>query len=55
MEDARGALSRECAKVLRLETEAAQMQRHLMSAAEELKELVALRRQVGVRVGEGFC
>jgi len=48
MEDARAALGRESAKVLRLEAEAAEMHKKLALAAEEGKELVALRRQVGV-------
>uniref|UniRef100_A0A7S3QKW4 ACB domain-containing protein n=1 Tax=Dunaliella tertiolecta TaxID=3047 RepID=A0A7S3QKW4_DUNTE len=62
MEDARAALGRESAKVLRLEGEAAESHKKLALAAEEHKELVALRRQVseasnkpqGVRAYLGF-
>ncbi|KAF5836080.1 hypothetical protein DUNSADRAFT_6500 [Dunaliella salina] len=62
MEDARAALGRESAKVLRLEGEAAEFHKKLALAAEEHKELVALRRQVneasnkpqGVRAYLGF-
>eukprot|EP00197_Chlamydomonas_leiostraca_P012843 CAMPEP_0202861700 /NCGR_PEP_ID=MMETSP1391-20130828/3008_1 /ASSEMBLY_ACC=CAM_ASM_000867 /TAXON_ID=1034604 /ORGANISM="Chlamydomonas leiostraca, Strain SAG 11-49" /LENGTH=760 /DNA_ID=CAMNT_0049541129 /DNA_START=57 /DNA_END=2339 /DNA_ORIENTATION=- len=45
LEDARAALAKESARVLRLEAQLAEAQRGLAAAAEERKELEALRRQ----------
>ncbi|KAL6746870.1 hypothetical protein V8C86DRAFT_1437567 [Haematococcus lacustris] len=46
VEEARGASQRESSRVMRLEAEAAELQRRLAVAGEERKELEALRRQV---------
>ncbi len=46
LEDARAALARESAKVMRLEVENAELSKRLGDAAEERKELENLRKQV---------
>lgn len=49
MEDARAALGRETAKVLRLEAELSEAQKKLAQAAEDHKELVLLRTKLKVK------
>jgi phage-related minor tail protein len=47
LEEARGALAREGAKVLKLEAQVSELQHALAAAQEDRKELETLRRQVG--------